>query len=239
MLPLFADQGLTARLMAERRVGLEVPRDDRDGSVRREDVAAAVRRVMVEDEGEVFAGNARELREILWDTARQEEYIEGSFGNSEPRGDPAIFPGSEAHAGILPRAESPPHLGAHRTGRPDHIREFSPGRAVLTSRLLAAQPPPRRASRRPPPLRVRIPIPTCARPPPLPLCSPVPLTTASRRRPPCRWRPASGVRAAPLFLHLPVVASPVRLVVASPSSPHPHAGSIFAGDLLRDCPHLR
>nr|XP_034579867.1 putative UDP-rhamnose:rhamnosyltransferase 1 [Setaria viridis] len=76
MLPLFGDQGLTARLMAERRVGLEVPRDDRDGSVRREDVAAAVRRVMVEDEGEVFAGNARELREILWDTARQEEYID-------------------------------------------------------------------------------------------------------------------------------------------------------------------
>jgi hypothetical protein len=75
MLPLFADQGLTARLMAERRVGLEVPKDD-DGSVRREDVAAAVRRVMVEEEREVFAGNARELREILWDTARQEEYID-------------------------------------------------------------------------------------------------------------------------------------------------------------------
>nr|TKV93997.1 LOW QUALITY PROTEIN: hypothetical protein SEVIR_9G266700v2 [Setaria viridis] len=91
----------------------------------------------------------------------------------------------------------------------------------------------------PPPLRVRIPILACAHPPPPPPCSPVPLTTASRRRPPCRWRPASGVRAAPLFLHLPVVASPVRLVVASPSSPHPHAGSIFAGDLLRDCPHLR
>jgi UDP:flavonoid glycosyltransferase YjiC (YdhE family) len=75
MLPLFADQGLTARLMAERRVGLEVPKDD-DGSVRGEDVAAAVRRVMVEEEREVFAGNARELREILWDTARQEEYID-------------------------------------------------------------------------------------------------------------------------------------------------------------------
>jgi UDP:flavonoid glycosyltransferase YjiC (YdhE family) len=74
MLPLFADQGLTARLMAERRVGLEVPKDD-DGSVRREHVAVAVRRVMV-DEREVFAGKAMELREILWDTARQEEYVD-------------------------------------------------------------------------------------------------------------------------------------------------------------------
>jgi hypothetical protein len=76
MLPLFADQGLTARLMAERRVGLEVSRDDRDGSVRREDVAAAVRRVMVEEEREAFAGYAMELREILWDTAKQEEYVD-------------------------------------------------------------------------------------------------------------------------------------------------------------------
>jgi hypothetical protein len=74
MLPLFADQGLTARLMAERRVGLEVPKDD-DGSVRREHVAVAVRRVMV-DERQVFAGKAMELREILWDTARQEEYVD-------------------------------------------------------------------------------------------------------------------------------------------------------------------
>ncbi|TKW31010.2 hypothetical protein SEVIR_2G078440v4 [Setaria viridis] len=221
MLPLFADQGLTARLMAERRVGLEVPRDDRDGSVRREDVAAAVRRVMVEDEGEVFAGNARELREILWDTARQEEYIEGSFGNSEPRGDPAIFPGSEAHAGILPRAESPPHLGAHRTGRPDHIREFSPGRAVLTSRLLAAQPPPRRASRRPPPP---------PRPHPHPyLCSPtaaaavLPRAADDRIAPPppvplatCERRPCGSPVPAPPRRGV-ARAARRRLPVVSPS----------------------
>ncbi|CAN6222647.1 unnamed protein product [Urochloa humidicola] len=77
MLPLFADQGLTARLMAERRVGVEVPwRVGGGRAFAGEDVAAAVRRVMVEEEGEVFAGNARKLREILWDTARQEEYID-------------------------------------------------------------------------------------------------------------------------------------------------------------------
>ncbi|CAN6165506.1 unnamed protein product [Urochloa humidicola] len=77
MLPLFADQGLTARLMEERRVGVEVPwRVDGGRAFAGEDVAAAVRRVMVEEEAEVFAGNARKLREILWDTARQEEYID-------------------------------------------------------------------------------------------------------------------------------------------------------------------
>ncbi|KAL6845704.1 hypothetical protein ACP4OV_024527 [Aristida adscensionis] len=76
MLPLFVDQGLTARLMAERRVGLEVPRGERDGAVGREDVAATVRRVMAGDEGEVFVRNAGALQEVLWDTARQERYID-------------------------------------------------------------------------------------------------------------------------------------------------------------------
>ncbi|KAG2640687.1 hypothetical protein PVAP13_2KG114048 [Panicum virgatum] len=71
MLPLFADQGLT---MAARRVGLEVPWNGR--AFAGEDVAATVRRVMVEEEGKVLARNARELREVLWDTARQGRYID-------------------------------------------------------------------------------------------------------------------------------------------------------------------
>ncbi|TVU41347.1 hypothetical protein EJB05_14854, partial [Eragrostis curvula] len=59
--------------MAERRVGLEVPRDERDGSVARDDVAATVRRVMSEEE---FTRNARALQDLLWDTAKQERYID-------------------------------------------------------------------------------------------------------------------------------------------------------------------
>jgi hypothetical protein len=31
---------------------------------------------MVEEEREAFAGYAMELREILWDTAKQEEYVD-------------------------------------------------------------------------------------------------------------------------------------------------------------------
>ncbi|CAL5079068.1 unnamed protein product [Urochloa decumbens] len=77
MLPLFADQGLTARLMAERRVGLEVPwRVDGGRAFAGEDVAATVQRVMVEEEGEVFRRNAGELKDVLWDTARQERYLD-------------------------------------------------------------------------------------------------------------------------------------------------------------------
>lgn len=75
MLPLFADQGLTARAMAARAVGLEVPRDEDDGSFGRDDVARTVRRVMVE-EVKVFARNAKEFQEVLWDIARQEKYVD-------------------------------------------------------------------------------------------------------------------------------------------------------------------
>ncbi|CAM0954187.1 unnamed protein product [Alopecurus aequalis] len=77
MLPLFADQSLTARTMAARVVGLEVPRDEDDGSFGRDDVAATVRRVMADgEEGKAFARNAREFQAILWNRAKQEVYVD-------------------------------------------------------------------------------------------------------------------------------------------------------------------
>ena len=76
MLPFVVDQGLIARAMAERRVGVEVARDESDGSFGRDDVAAAVRRVMVEEEGKVFASNAEKLKEVLRDQRRQDQYMD-------------------------------------------------------------------------------------------------------------------------------------------------------------------
>ncbi|XP_048543027.1 putative UDP-rhamnose:rhamnosyltransferase 1 [Triticum urartu] len=77
MLPLFLDQGVTARGMAARGVGLEVPRGEGDGSFGRDDVAATVRRVMAEgEEGRAFARNAGELQAVLWDRAKQDEYVD-------------------------------------------------------------------------------------------------------------------------------------------------------------------
>ncbi|KAG2632365.1 putative UDP-rhamnose:rhamnosyltransferase 1 [Panicum virgatum] len=84
MLPLFADQGITARQMAARRVGLEVPWNGRAFAA--EDVAATVRRVMVGEEGKVLARNAGELREVLWDTARQGRYIDELVEHLQQRG---------------------------------------------------------------------------------------------------------------------------------------------------------
>ncbi|CAN6281760.1 unnamed protein product [Urochloa humidicola] len=77
MLPLFGDQGPNARLMESRKVGVPVPRDEKDGSFDREGVAAAVRAVVVGEEGRVFAANARKLQEIVADGECHERCIDG------------------------------------------------------------------------------------------------------------------------------------------------------------------
>uniref|UniRef100_A0A0D9WWL7 Glycosyltransferase n=1 Tax=Leersia perrieri TaxID=77586 RepID=A0A0D9WWL7_9ORYZ len=72
MLPFIIDQGIVAQAMAAKGIGAEVKRDYDDGSFRGEDVAAAMRRVMVEEDGKVFVRNARTMQEELADTERQE-----------------------------------------------------------------------------------------------------------------------------------------------------------------------
>ncbi|KAK3436235.1 hypothetical protein EUGRSUZ_C00861 [Eucalyptus grandis] len=71
-----SDQGLVARLMDERRVGSEVPRNDRDGSFMGDSVAKTIRRVMVEPEGEEVRANAWAMREIFGNVELQHKYLE-------------------------------------------------------------------------------------------------------------------------------------------------------------------
>ncbi|TVU39785.1 hypothetical protein EJB05_13225, partial [Eragrostis curvula] len=77
MLPFIVDQGLIARMMAERGVGVEVARHDGNRWFGRDDVAAAVRRVMVA-EGKELASNARRMKEVIFgdDGGRQERYVD-------------------------------------------------------------------------------------------------------------------------------------------------------------------
>lgn len=65
MLPIAGDQGPNARLMEERKVGVLVPRNENDGSFSRDGVAGAVRAVVVEEGGRVFAANAKKLQGIV------------------------------------------------------------------------------------------------------------------------------------------------------------------------------
>ena len=62
MLPIFGDQGPNARLMAGRKVGLQVARNEDDGSFDRHGVARAVRAVMVEEDiRRVLVANAMKM----------------------------------------------------------------------------------------------------------------------------------------------------------------------------------
>jgi len=65
LLPLMFDQGLNARLLVEKKVGVEVARDEEDGSFAPKDIAAALRKVVVEDEGEVFGDKVKELAKVF------------------------------------------------------------------------------------------------------------------------------------------------------------------------------
>ncbi|EEE66753.1 hypothetical protein OsJ_23461 [Oryza sativa Japonica Group] len=75
MLPFIADQGLIAQAVAATGVGVEVARNYDDGSFYRDDVAAAIQRVMVEEEGKELAHKAIELCGILGDRVQQEMYL--------------------------------------------------------------------------------------------------------------------------------------------------------------------
>ncbi|KAF8404723.1 hypothetical protein HHK36_009612 [Tetracentron sinense] len=77
LLPVMNDQGLNARFLEEKKVGLEIPRNERDGSFTSDSVAESVRVVMVEKEGEPFRTKAKEMKEVFGDRNRDDRYIDG------------------------------------------------------------------------------------------------------------------------------------------------------------------
>uniref|UniRef100_A0ACD5W1Y4 Uncharacterized protein n=1 Tax=Avena sativa TaxID=4498 RepID=A0ACD5W1Y4_AVESA len=77
MLPVFGDQGPNARQMEAKKVGVQVARDEDDGSFDRRGVAAAVRAVMLD--GEVrkgFVAGARRMQGVVADKERHERYVD-------------------------------------------------------------------------------------------------------------------------------------------------------------------
>jgi hypothetical protein len=77
MLPIFGDQGPNARQMEAKKVGLQVARDEEDGSFDRHGVASAVRAVMLEGEASRgFVAGAARMQEVVADAERHERYID-------------------------------------------------------------------------------------------------------------------------------------------------------------------
>ncbi|KAI4379554.1 hypothetical protein MLD38_005834 [Melastoma candidum] len=70
-----SDQGLMARLLHEKGVGIEIPRDEMDGSFTREAAAETIRRVMMDEEGERIRANAWSMREVFSSMDLQKRYM--------------------------------------------------------------------------------------------------------------------------------------------------------------------
>ncbi|KAJ3698672.1 hypothetical protein LUZ61_002377 [Rhynchospora tenuis] len=76
MLPLIIDQGLIARVLEERGVGVEVHRDAETGVFNREGVARVVHLVMVEEEGKLIRHNAEKIQSIFTDKISHEKHLD-------------------------------------------------------------------------------------------------------------------------------------------------------------------
>uniref|UniRef100_A0A0D9V855 Glycosyltransferase n=1 Tax=Leersia perrieri TaxID=77586 RepID=A0A0D9V855_9ORYZ len=74
LLPLVFEQGLNARHLVDKKVAVEVARDEDDGSFAAKDIADAVRRVMVEEEGEAFGVKVKELAKVIGDDEVNDRY---------------------------------------------------------------------------------------------------------------------------------------------------------------------
>ncbi|XVF88801.1 hypothetical protein PTKIN_Ptkin19aG0080600 [Pterospermum kingtungense] len=71
-----ADLGLVARLIHGKKLGLEIERNDVDGSFTSESVAASIRQVMVDPEGEQIRANAYAMKEIFGNAELSNKYLE-------------------------------------------------------------------------------------------------------------------------------------------------------------------
>ncbi|KAL2460383.1 UDP-glycosyltransferase 91C1 [Abeliophyllum distichum] len=74
LMPMVADQGLNAKLLMEKEIGYEVPRNE-DGSFNRDVVAKSVRKVMLEPEGEPLKLKASLMRNIFNNQDLHDSYI--------------------------------------------------------------------------------------------------------------------------------------------------------------------
>jgi UDP:flavonoid glycosyltransferase YjiC (YdhE family) len=76
LLPMSNDQGLNARLFGEKKVGYELPRDERDGLFTSEAVAESLRMVIEKEEGRAYRDKAKELKQLFGDRKRQDLYVD-------------------------------------------------------------------------------------------------------------------------------------------------------------------
>ncbi|KAI3933837.1 hypothetical protein MKX01_028163 [Papaver californicum] len=76
LLPLVNDQPLNARTLVWKEMGLEIERNEEDGSFTRESVAKSLRTVMEDEQGEKYRLNARKLKDVFGNKSLNDGYVE-------------------------------------------------------------------------------------------------------------------------------------------------------------------
>lgn len=76
MLPFLVDQGLNARILEDKEIGIEIPRNEEDGSYTRDSVSSSVKLVMVEKDGKKIREKAKEISSIFGNRRLHDKYIE-------------------------------------------------------------------------------------------------------------------------------------------------------------------
>jgi soyasaponin III rhamnosyltransferase len=76
MLPFLLDQALYSRVMQEKKVGIEIVRNEENGSFTRDCVAKALRFTMVDEEGSDYRKNAKEMGKKFSSMELNNQYVE-------------------------------------------------------------------------------------------------------------------------------------------------------------------
>lgn len=74
--PVMNDQGLNTRLLKGKKLGVEITRNERDGSFTSNSLAESIKLAMVSEEGELVRANAKEMRGLFADEKKNNYYID-------------------------------------------------------------------------------------------------------------------------------------------------------------------
>ncbi|EEF30003.1 UDP-glucosyltransferase, putative [Ricinus communis] len=75
MFPLSLDQGLIARVFEEKKVGVEIKRDEENGWFTKDSVAESLKLVMVKTEGNVYRDKAKEMKKVFGNKELHDRYM--------------------------------------------------------------------------------------------------------------------------------------------------------------------
>ncbi|KAI3783766.1 hypothetical protein L1987_42852 [Smallanthus sonchifolius] len=74
--PVMNDQGLNVRLLSGKKLGVEIPRNEKDGFFTSDSVAESIKLAIVSEEGEELRANAREMKRVFGDKSKNDHYID-------------------------------------------------------------------------------------------------------------------------------------------------------------------